>query len=504
MIDCLNQTSLMLCEQRRQLQEQRPAPRTKNYLDFNLVNHQKKYKLLKYCIKREKCLPVKNLYLGLERPRKGASGMLRLTGLVLFLLCCTALRSEPIRVYDWVYGEEIFEQHADQFSEAIGYPVEFHGVDFPYSENIEQLLIYGEPMDIVGMFTIAARRLGEAGWIEDLSDDKRFVDAAKHAYAGVAESLQFDDRMYGAGQIATGLAVPLVDMDKYRALGLVRADFPADWSSLHVQLIAAASAGAKGIYLPYWFNDVTGLPLGFTAEVLNRGGAVISPDTGAVAMDPNSGPAYNTLVEWRQLVVSGAVDPKTISMSHRDFVAAFYSGEHTVSSHKTDMLILSKKLREKSKNISLFPRVNQNWGVVGVLMFGLVRQENESPERNEARRKLLLLNTRGAGNLKFSVSKMWLRERGNFSTYRDFMESEQALSILRSKLTYANDAEVLIDVFEHLDVTTMESRVPWHHEFYHYMKEQLQAYLSRPEIPPAEVINNLNAKILELRVLYGY
>lgn len=437
-------------------------------------------------------------------PRERVAGRLRMLGLVISLLYCTTASTEPLRVYDWMFGVEIFESHAEEFEKVTGFPVEFHGVNFPFAENIEQLLIHGEPMDITGMFSIGARRLADAGWIEDLSGDQRFVDAARHTYDSVAASIEFDGGLYGAGQIATGLAVPLVDMDKYRDLGLERADFPINWSDLNQQLITAASAGNKGIYLPYWFNDVTGLPLGFTAEVLNRGGAVISPDHASVIMDPNSGPAYETLVDWRRLVLSGAVDPKSISMSHRDFLAAFYSGEHTVSSHKTDMLILAKQLREKSKNISLLPRVNQNWGVVGVLLFGLINRENESPERNEARRKLLLHYTRGDGDLKFSVAKMWLEQRGNFSVYRDFMESEEALSILRSKLTYASDAEVLIDVFEHLDVTVMESWVPWHHEFYNYMKDQLQAYLKTPEIPPTTVINNLNAKILELRGLYGY
>lgn len=414
------------------------------------------------------------------------------------------VQADAIRVYDWVFGKSTFESQAAAFEKAIAYPVEFHSVDFPISENVEQLLIHNEPIDIVGMFPMAIKRLSEADWLEELSTDKRFSVATEKLYNSVKKAVRAGGGVYGVGQIATGLAVPLIDMDKYQALGLTREDFPVNWQGLNRQLVQAAKAGGRDIYLPYWFDDINGLPLGFTAEVHNRGGTVIDAQTGGLAMNLSSGPAYDTLVDWRELALSGAVDGSVLEMTHGEFISAFYFGEHAVSSHKTDMLILAKEQRTKSRNITLLPRIEQDWGVIGILAFGLIRQPGESEDRNEARRQLLLLNTRGQGDLKFSVAKLWLKQRGNFSVYKDYMESAEAQAILREKLTYPGDVDVLTDVFEHLDYYHGEQGVQWHVEFYNYMKDQLQRYLKSTDVSPAEVIGNLNNKISQLRSLYGY
>lgn len=187
----------------------------------------------------------------------------------LLLLVNTNAEAEPLRVYDWPFGKSVFCANLPSFERITGYPVEHPTVDFPFSENVEQNFIQSEPMDIVAMFPPAVRRLADAGWIESLSDDQNFVEAEKHSYKKVNKARRIDGELFGVGQIATGFVVPLVDMDENADLGFGREDFRQDCCSLNHQLVSAVRPGHAGIYLPFCFDDINGLPLGFMADVLN-------------------------------------------------------------------------------------------------------------------------------------------------------------------------------------------------------------------------------------------
>ncbi len=297
----------------------------------------------------------------------------------------------------------------------------------------------------------------------------------------------------------------MIDMDRYNALGLSESDFPKDWSELNEQISDLARDGNPGIYLPFWCTDNVGLPLSFAVEVLNRGGSVVHPSTHGVSMKSNEGPAYDTLVDWRFLMESGAVDSRVLDMNFPEFIEAFENGDHVFNSITTEAFLrVKEKGGQPPRKIRLLPRVHASWGVQGSLSMGIAYNPHESAARRAAKRKLLQIYAHGSAGDKFSVARNWLLKLGYFSSYRDFMESDEARDILRSKMVYPEDVDVLLDVFDHLSYPRGEWGVQWHDEFFRFMAAELRLYLANPSISPSEVIHSLNGKIRELRLLYGY
>ncbi len=416
----------------------------------------------------------------------------------------SANSDDAIKIYDWPFGKDVFEIHEKSFEEKLGHDIEFKQLDFPIAASIETAFLYQEPIDLVGMLSSSVYRLAEAGWVEDLSNYPEAVRAVNEMYSNVSQAVRHDGLIYGVGQAFTGVAVPLVDMNLYSAAGYSRQNFPTNWSSLSDQIVDIAAQGNQYFYLPYWFNDPAGLPLGFTAEVLNRGGFVVDPKSDGVYMQIDRGPAYDTLVDWRRILRSGAVNPKVLEMSHPEFDRAFMQGDYMLSAHKTDALLLASEKKVNGHKISIIPSRENNWGSVGAEHFGLVARNGESEGRKKAKIELLILNTRGKDELEYSVSEQWLKERGYFSVFKKYMESDAAQKIIRSKLSFPSDAPVLMHIVENLDYPVGEWGVIWKYEFYDYMASQLRIYLENDELPPSWVIHNLNKKILYLRTLYGF
>lgn len=426
--------------------------------------------------------------------------------ITLFVILSVQVSSHAaeINVYDWPFGQKIFNAHLPSFEKAIDQDIRLHIINFPLGESTEEAFLYGEAIDLVGMLSSTVYRLAQAGWIEELSEHIEIAAAVDKMYEHVAQAVVYDGKIYGIGQVFTGAAVPLIDMDQYTALGYSRENLPKDWSSLSAQIVEIAERGNEGFYLPYWFNGGAGLPLGFTAEVLNRGGFVVDPDSTSISMLNFKGPAFDTLVDWRNIMQSGAVDSRVFDMTHPEFDKAFMQDNHIIAAHKTDALLMAKDKKANGHKITLLPSTRHSWGTVGAAHFGLSYREGDTEEIRKAKRQLLLLNTRGVGKLEFSVSREWLKKRGFFSVFKDYMESEDAQNILASKLYYPDDAATLTHLMENLPYPVGEWSVIWKHEFFDYMKTQLQEYLHNPTIPPATVINNLNRKILTLRSQYGY
>lgn len=420
------------------------------------------------------------------------------------LMLPNTLNSAELNIYDLPFAKSILETHAPRFEKATGHKINTRVINFPLGENTELAFLYDEPIDVIVMVSSSVYRIAQAGWIEELSGYDEIVNAVGKMYKNVAKAVKYKDKIYGIGQVFTGVAVPLVDMAQYQALGLSRKDLPTDWDALSQQIVDIAAKGEKEFYLPYWFNSDIGVPLAFTAEVLNRGGTVVDPDSLSVSMKTNGGPAYDTLEDWRRIMLSGAVDKKVFEMSPPAFDAAIVESRHLISVHKTSAFMMMKELKKLQNKMTLLPRHKQSWGTVGALHFGISFREDDTEEMEKAKRELLIMNTRGTGDFEFSVSRDWLKERGYFSVFRDFMESEDAQAIMKSKLHYPGDTDVLMDVMANLPYPVGEWKVLWKHEFFDYMKEQLQLYLRDSSISPNTVIANLNKKIMALRLSYGY
>lgn len=406
-----------------------------------------------------------------------------------------------LHIYDRAYGRKLFEKFAPSFEKATGYDLEFHVLEFPVYEDAEESLIYGDSIDMVAMYPTLISRFVEAGWITSLEREHDFDLAVEHMYASAKAPLQHRGEIFAGSQISAGLVVPLVDMSVLEARGMTRADLPSGWSELNHQVIEMAEAGQKGSYFPFWFDEGIGLSVGFIAEVLNRGGYVVDPDLHTVSMAIDSGPAFDTLTEWREMVNSGAVDMRVMDMNFFDAVKSFSSGNHLYSAFTIDALLRAKK---SGRKLSILPKVEHDWGVMGSVSYGLVLYEGESDKRRVAKRKLLQLYTRGMKGNEFAVSRELLRTIGYFSPYRDYMESEEAQSILRSRLSYPSDAVEVMRIFESMPFPSGEWRAQWATEFNQFMRAELGAFIRNKETSPKQVITRLNDKIDELRHSYGY
>lgn len=425
-------------------------------------------------------------------------------GLSLTVLCClyknTAL-ADTLHIHDRIYGKSLFKKFAPHFEEVTGFDLQFHVLEFPVYEDAENSLIYGDPIDMVAMYPTLISRFAQAGWIENLDKEQGFDLAVEHMYASAKAPTQYNGKTFAGSQFVVGLAVPLVDMAVLEERGMQRADLATSWPELNRQVIKLAKAGHKGSYAPFWFNEGIGLSVGFIAEVLNRGGYVVDPDQHTVSMAVDSGPAYDTLSDWRELVDSGAVDMRVMDRDFFDSVKSFGGGKHLYSAFTVDALLRVKK---SGRRMTLLPRVDQDWGVMGSVTFGLVLNKGESDKRRAAKRKLLQLYTRGLEGEQFAVSRALLSAVGYFSPYKDYMNSEEALSIIRSKLSYPDDVQEVMRVFDHLPYPAGPWGAQWSTEFNKYMRAELQSFIRDKKISPEEVITRLNNKINELRRGYGY
>lgn len=418
--------------------------------------------------------------------------------LLMVLNVCSA---ETLHIHDRIYGKPIFDKFAPEFARITGFDLEFHLLEFPIFDSAEQALIHGESIDMVAMYAGMVPRYAEAGWLDVIEDEPGLVFAVDRMYANSIMPIRHDGKIYGIGHFSSGVVVPLVDMDKLGELGLRRTDLPQTWNGLSEQLITLAEAGHKGLYFPFWFNDGIGLPIAFSVEVWNRGGSVVDPDQFSVSMVPDSGAAFDTLRDWRRLIDSGAVDRRVLEMDYLESIAAFAAGDHLYSAYTVDALMRSKS---SGRKVTIVPRISQPWGAMGSVSYGLVINPNESESRRRAKRKLLQLYTRGADGSEFAVTRALLASAGYFSVYKDYMHGEEAMAIVRSRLSFPKDIAALMDVYDNMQYPVGEWNAVWYVEFNVYMMEVLKAFLLDDSISPSEVIVSLNERLIELRRQYGF
>lgn len=424
----------------------------------------------------------------------------------VFLLVLVVLSVEPVlagtlHIHDRVFGKSVFDKFAPEFERITGYELQFHALEFPVSEDAEQSLIYGEAIDMVAMYPSIVARLADAGWLEIIDDEPGLAIFEERLYPNAARAIRRNGELYGGSQFTAGLVVPLADLDRLEQLGLAQEVLPSNWPELNQRMIELAEAGHKAIYFPFWFDEGIGLSVAFIAEVWNRGGAVVDPLSFMATMQPDNGPAFDTLTDWRRLMQSGAVDKRVLDMNYAESLRAFATGDHAYSAYTVDGLLRAKGT---GRRMTVLPRIDQDWGVMGSVAYGLVSTDNESEQRRLAKRKLLQLYTRGLPGNEFAVSRRLLSTVGYFSSYKDYMQSAEAQAIIRTKLNDPAELAVLMDVYENMDYPVAEWGAEWDVELTVFLRAQLRKYLLDDEVSAAEFIGSVNQKIGELRSAYGY
>lgn len=420
------------------------------------------------------------------------------------LLCALTVSvsdAETIHLYDRGFGKSIYDKFAPEFKKATGFDLEFHLLEEPVYQNAELAMIHGELIDMVAMYPGTVGRLAEAGWLEKLDAGEEIDVRMDLMYKSAINSIVHSGEVFGASQLTIGLVVPLVDMEQLTAHGLRRDDFPDTWQALNQQMIDLADAGHKGIYWPFWYRGGIGMPLAFMAEVTNRGGALIDPESFGASMSANEGPAFETLMDWRRLLKSGAVDKDVLEMSYFESFAAMAQNKHLYSAYTVDGLLRAK---DGGRKMTVLPRVEQSWGVMGSVVYGVVANVSDSDERKRAKLTLLKLYTQGLAGAEYAIAQELLETIGYFSAYQEFIESDRGLEIIRSRMSFPEDVPALMDLYSNMQYPEGEWSALWNHELGNFLETTLRQYLLDDSISPSDVILGFNAKLESLRREYGY
>ncbi len=397
-----------------------------------------------------------------------------------------------------------FDAIEPQLEAALEEDIVFKQTRFPVSDSIEEAFVYGEQVGVVGLFGHSIARLREAGWISNLSNNPALVQAAKLMPSALVNEVTFDDGVYALGKFFICTVIPIVDLDQYRELGYERQDLPSTWKGLYEQMLAIAESGEKGFYLPNWFDGPSGLPAGFSVEMENRGGHLINPDTGGLAMNAYSGPAHDILIDWRRIFQSGAVNTRVLTMNHLEFLEAFMNTDFLFTTHQSSEFIRAKRDKLNQHKLSLLPGREQPWGIIGSLYFSASDQPGETAEQQRQKQSLLLHYTRGAGTTKDLAAQHAFDMLGVFPAFLDLLNSDKLQGELMRRLHFPEDAKGLMQLVDNADGDRILGRVVWRHEFINYLHQQLSNYLADDSIEPQTVIKNLNQKILSLRQQYGF
>lgn len=417
----------------------------------------------------------------------------------------TALATDQINVYGWPAGKSVFDRLSPEFTAHTGLEVIYNAVSNPYRENVEQELIYNDSVDVVALFSMSTNRIINAGWIVDLSNDPLMVEIADQHYPHLRDAIYTDGKLLGLGLAAGLYAVPVVNLDEYQKLGLSRKDFPKDWDDLYQQVDRLAGEGHRDFFYPAWFDHKFGLSMSFIAEVMNRGGNIVHPVTESVAMAEDSGPAYETLLDWRRAWDSGAIPHTLIKRNYETSMQHFAKSNYAIAVQASDVFIQRTLLNPlHDRPITLVPHNTQPWGTVIIGLFSQANKDGISSKETAQARDLLAWISHGKGEHNFNVMESWLDNFGYLPVNKAFMESDRARDILESKLGFAEDVDVLFDVYENASVATTLWKIQWQDEFVTELLVALQDYLVTPSLSPEQTIARLNNKIVSLRKDYGY
>lgn len=424
--------------------------------------------------------------------------------LSLCLYAGTATSSEKLSVYGIVFNKPTFDSLLPSLSDKLGVETAYHALGMPYSDNIENELIYNPNVDIANLLTRSIPRIDEGNWIIDLSDQPEIVAASQQHFEHIKKTIHRDGRLIGLGTGAIVQIMPLVDLDAYQKLGLSEKDLPSDWHQLHTQIAKSAEQGHQSFFYPAWHRDGPGLSLSFLVEVWNRGGYFVDPKTQDASLPTSTGPAYQTLLDWRRVWNSGAVPKDILDQTFVEYRNALYNNSFAISVQSSEMLLLPREPNRATTRTIPLPRAIQNWGTLMAMIATVPRRKEYSEEALGKRLRVLTEISRGTGMEEFAFAEKFLLNEGLLSVYPDYMHSARARKILRSRLSRARDVDVLLNIYENVEAPELFWNSLWTEEFSVFLQGELSLFLGDRSISPEAVINRLNHKMKELRQNYGY
>lgn len=416
-----------------------------------------------------------------------------------------AVASEKIELYVWRGAQAALEEVIPHFTTFSGIEIEITGLGTPYPENIEQELIYNDEVDAVGLFSPSSVRFSKADWIIDLSDNSAIEAAAQQHYPHLRQALYDDKKLIGLGLASALYALPIIDLESYAELGLSREDFPKDWDALYEQVDELAKIGHRDFFFPAWFDHHYGLAGTFIAEVMNRGGTIVDPNTQRASMPVDSGPAFDVLQDWRRAWLSGAIPKHVLELNYFTNMQGFIKGSYAIGVQSNEVLLHGTVYNSSTNRIrTILPRMEQPWGMATVGLFSHSNSVNIDSEKSKEIQDFLLWISLGTKGEEFYVQEKWLNKFGYLSVYKEYMESDRAKSILEEKLAISEDVPVLLDIYEHAAVPHHISRLHWQDELYFSLAKHLKEHLNNPARSTAETISALVGDIDKSRRDYGF
>lgn len=411
--------------------------------------------------------------------------------------------SESLSVYGWETSAPSFLQAVKPIEKKLGFEIKYTGISVEnYNSSLEWQLIYDAEVDVVGLMAASTARYYEAGWLEPLSDEKKLLEISEKYYKHLSNAVVYKGKLLGVPAGAVVCNFPVVDMDQYRATGL--SELPKNWGSFYNQIIDLANT-EQGFYLPFWHKSDLGLAVSFIAEVLNRGGRVINPETEYSAMQAKnkSSAVYETLVDWRRVWHSGAIPSHVLELNYYQFYQDFLDNRYTFSSLCSHFLMKVNSLPATSgRELVPLPIDKQSWGSISVGTYSITKRASD--RKSKMAKEFLYDFVLGEGSARFSVSKLMLETNGVFPIFPEYVATPEVKQIIGHKLPRSEDAQTLIDIYESAPYPSAEYSLQWYEEFSSRLHAELINYLKNPNIAPEQAITRINKHIENIRSNFGY
>ncbi len=423
--------------------------------------------------------------------------------ITLAALLSTA-HAETLNVYGWAPGEASFDALVEPVEQALGVEFKYTGVPVKdYSANLEEMLIYGEDVDVMGLTAASTVRFFEAGWIEPLQGSKQLVALADSYYEQLSGALYYKNQLMGVSVGAVLCNFPVVDLGLYGTTAQRDSGLPSDWDSFYDQIVELAKT-ENAFYLPFWHASAGGMPVSFISEVLNRGGQVIEPESKQSAMSAKTGSAaYETLLDWRRAWQSGAIPSHILELNRPQFFQDFLENRYTFSNFCSDFLLNFKQHPLAAGRLLVpLPKAEQSWGSLQVGTYSIASTADDAKAKIAS--EFLYHFGKGEGNNRFSVARNYLEKVGILPAFPEYMNSLEVWQTLGRKLPRAADAKTLIDVYESAPYPSVVYNLQWYQEFESQLREELIRFLKNPDRSPEQVIKTLNKKIRNIRADFGY
>jgi len=424
-------------------------------------------------------------------------------GLVLFMTAGTQA-AETVYFRGWQYKTGIVQDNTDRFNKEQNGNVDYATVTGKYPSLMETKLIAGDRLDVIYANPATALRYYEGGWVEPINSFDNFDEIVADMYPNIRKAWTYKGKLLGLSYFVSTRGVMHVNMKKYGELGYSEKDFPKNWDGFYDQVEELYKKGDKTPFLPHWFNEYFGIGWGFIFEVINRGGNVAHPETHKVVMDPNRGPAFDTLTAWKRIWKAGIIPEDVLTMTESAYIEAFSSGRYVFSPQQAyDLKTVNDPAKSKiAGHVSLLPYQGQSWGLVDSAVYVMTKRKKRSKEATEEVKRFVSWYGHKDHNGKVFVGQRWMKESMLFSGYKPVMENPNTAKLIKDSLAYPRDYDNLLEVYKNTPYPDGVWKVVWSEVINSYLRERLSEFILEDH-KISDVITDINKKIVELNDEYG-